>query len=1540
MSELLKKYESIDQSKLKEAFVKVLDRVKKLTNDFTTEDKKNNEIAEQVLDSVMQKNPDAIKIVKREPKSKPAPKKTHKAKHTAKATHKATSAPVAKNSDNNIMTVAKQIQKAGESWKDAMERAKVVLKERKEKVFEKQKTELEKLYALVKTKKELIGFSKSDIERDAVRDAKPKGARFVTKEGTTSNQYGTYDNKLGRKYWETRDRHSDRLSPNYPKNMPLLAEGGMTDSTSDRNFIIKDWYIENYPNDELGEEIEADTTFKDIWNSLNNGTNVYDVLGVGDSLVRERVFEELSKIYGVDYKYVYDKWLDSDKYSDGGSIDSERLFNFLKDDLEKLQKAINEDDTEQIEIFFSYWLGSSGHLKSLETKTNDRMYNFLKEDLETLEKAINDGNKEEVERFFSYWGQHLESLKMANGGSLPYMTDPNFGDFQNTGSFADGGSVGSGKNGYVAFYKGKQIDVYADTKYEAQKLASQHFKAKKDYEVNVVLAELDGKPYINSAMFAKGGSFSDNINVYEKGKNYPVKTISIADYEKYGLENFPNFSKSGSISGMKKQYYGKDALLVRCGNYIYNVTSKPEIYFNGAYELGGMFMNTDLAGHTGGGTGGLDPNAPLNGFSGTHYTGLVGETGAMSSGELFEAGGAMAQNQQVINDASQSYVNYYLGEGAGQGIYKDGGSIPNNYEGRTAENVWKNWTEAQRSHFLLDHSELLDKDRMENNLGYTRTIQKDKTFSELTPLTKRVLEAHIEKGQYAKGGALKDVDDNLYVSISKTQDDYWVITSKPTTKEQAEEMARLVTSVRGETQDVKTVGQVKAHSKTIYENGGSIEEGDRVTITTNSLGKDYVGMSGTITSRKLLNDKYSVKLSNGLEMAFSKDEFKHDSINPRFADGGAFAPNVSNGTQFMSEVYADGGAIDGMLNKKIQKLADVRGFEIGDWATSEYNKIMTQALVESLTDANFHDEAKEVVVKAEGKTKWSDDLYQSESFNPDEKVSSFAREVARECDYDGYDIINAYFFITKTAGSKVATMIEDLFLKSKTTKSTSSSKLSKYIDHDDIKTVTLKLKGKVVTISGSDVLNGANLMEDGGDLSKIANYVPKRDVVSVELKNGETVHPINGYWIKKGAELISGASSTSKKDSSKIIAPKGYVFVNSGSHRATQQINRGDTKYVSLYSFGGANTSAGTTIMFMAENDYEKIKGIRGVSPAKNYLPAKSEWFSRQEDKKLDTVFREIEQKESFADGGFMNGVYADGGNIEEGSTITLKNDVYASYTNELIPKGTKLRLIATPPKVYGKNAYFVYAKTLNNKEEIRTDKSNFVEKIKELESSFADGGFMNSVELEDGEIMNDVEFADGGFMNDVYANGGAMNSSGEINVKKRNFDVIIMPKKLEIEVQITRADTVDQYGLNDAEVEWHQERWGYVIKADDNKKFNKALRVLGITQKYADGGMFDDNDGFMRADNNNNYRYPEMEVHVDTIDEPIDLTSNVSSKTNNVVIQPLNEDIDLSDDNRVRARMTQSNRGSAKDFAKINPRAFEFIEELPMPTSHTHKND
>lgn len=48
----------------------------------------------------------------------------------------------------------------------------------------------------------------------------------------------------------------------------------------------------------------------------------------------------------------------------------------------------------------------------------------------------------------------------------------------------------------------------------------------------------------------------------------------------YNISRFPNFHKSGSIAGMKRLYYGQSALLVRCGNYIYNVTSEPGIYYS------------------------------------------------------------------------------------------------------------------------------------------------------------------------------------------------------------------------------------------------------------------------------------------------------------------------------------------------------------------------------------------------------------------------------------------------------------------------------------------------------------------------------------------------------------------------------------------------------------------------------------------------------------------------------------------------------------------------------------------------------------------------------------------------------------------------------------------------------------------------------------------------------------------------------------------------------------------------------------------------
>lgn len=55
-------------------------------------------------------------------------------------------------------------------------------------------------------------------------------------------------------------------------------------------------------------------------------------------------------------------------------------------------------------------------------------------------------------------------------------------------------------NGYVCFYKGKRAEVYAETTYEAQQKAAVVFKAKKSYEVTVMLAEKDGVQVTHTAV--------------------------------------------------------------------------------------------------------------------------------------------------------------------------------------------------------------------------------------------------------------------------------------------------------------------------------------------------------------------------------------------------------------------------------------------------------------------------------------------------------------------------------------------------------------------------------------------------------------------------------------------------------------------------------------------------------------------------------------------------------------------------------------------------------------------------------------------------------------------------------------------------------------------------------------------------------------------------------------------------------------------------------------------------------------------------------
>lgn len=81
------------------------------------------------------------------------------------------------------------------------------------------------------------------------------------------------------------------------------------------NTKIREWYLKNYPTDDLGVEIKENITFNDMLKTLNTCKDVYNALGVTDSIIRERVFEKLSELLEKDYDYIYGLWLSSSRVS-------------------------------------------------------------------------------------------------------------------------------------------------------------------------------------------------------------------------------------------------------------------------------------------------------------------------------------------------------------------------------------------------------------------------------------------------------------------------------------------------------------------------------------------------------------------------------------------------------------------------------------------------------------------------------------------------------------------------------------------------------------------------------------------------------------------------------------------------------------------------------------------------------------------------------------------------------------------------------------------------------------------------------------------------------------------------------------------------------------------------------------------------------------------------------------------------------------------------------------------------------------------------
>jgi hypothetical protein len=72
---------------------------------------------------------------------------------------------------------------------------------------------------------------------------------------------------------------------------------------------IREFYLDQYPTDDLGLELKENITFTGLLNTVYEGNDLYAYLGVGDSLVRERLFQELATQANQTYDWIYNLWI-------------------------------------------------------------------------------------------------------------------------------------------------------------------------------------------------------------------------------------------------------------------------------------------------------------------------------------------------------------------------------------------------------------------------------------------------------------------------------------------------------------------------------------------------------------------------------------------------------------------------------------------------------------------------------------------------------------------------------------------------------------------------------------------------------------------------------------------------------------------------------------------------------------------------------------------------------------------------------------------------------------------------------------------------------------------------------------------------------------------------------------------------------------------------------------------------------------------------------------------------------------------------------
>lgn len=106
-------------------------------------------------------------------------------------------------------------------------------------------------------------------------------------------------------------KHDEEIKKIREEFLSALKEPEVKTTGETLNSKVKDWYLCAFPSDDMGNDIDSEVTFSDVYKGLEN---VYFTLNCCDSIIRKRVFEKLGELLGKSYDYVYQRWLRPELY--------------------------------------------------------------------------------------------------------------------------------------------------------------------------------------------------------------------------------------------------------------------------------------------------------------------------------------------------------------------------------------------------------------------------------------------------------------------------------------------------------------------------------------------------------------------------------------------------------------------------------------------------------------------------------------------------------------------------------------------------------------------------------------------------------------------------------------------------------------------------------------------------------------------------------------------------------------------------------------------------------------------------------------------------------------------------------------------------------------------------------------------------------------------------------------------------------------------------------------------------------------------------